>query len=235
MNALIIIGITVSLLLGVVMFISTYNFIFAGIAFAISLIYFFAMALPIYKKHIKKVARFHECYHFINTFIISLSIKSSIKGALESSFESMGDAFLKEMEGMVELNENEKLNHLTQYFPFHIYGLFLNLINLWSEQGGNIIDMSTYLINESRLMEEYLTESQRISRKNLLEFGVLWTFSMLILVILRFALSQFYGKLSTQIYFPIAILGIIVFLLITIHVALLRTTKIEIRGWQNGK
>ncbi len=235
MNTLIIIGIIVSILLGVVMYISTYNFIFTGIAFLLSMLYFFAMALPIYKKHIKKVARFHECYHFINTFIISLSIKSSIKGALDSTFESMGDKFINETVGMVELNENEKLNYLTQYFPFHIYGLFLNLINLWSEQGGNIIDMSTYLINESRLKEEYLTESQRITRKNLLEFGVLWTFSMFILVILRFALSQFYDKLSAQLYFPIAILGIIIFLLITIHIAILRATKIEIRGWENGK
>lgn len=235
MNTLIIIGAIASLLFGVVMFISTYNFIYSAIALALCAIYFFAIALPKYKKYETNLKRFHECYQFINTFIISLSIKGSLKGSLESTFDAMGDKFAQETQGMGELNESEKINYLSQYFPFHLYGLFINLINLWSEQGGNILDMSTYLMNDLRLKEEYLIESQRISKRNLLEFGILWMMSMIILVILRFALAQFYEKLSQQFFFPIAVLAILVFEIVTIHIAISRMTKVDIRGWNNGK
>ncbi len=235
MNTIIIIGIIVSLLLGVVVYISTNNVIFAVIALVISALYFFSIAMPKIKKNTIKTQRFHQCYSFINTFVISLSIRESIKGALETTLDNMGDRFNDNIQGLEELNENDKIEYFSQYFKFHIYGLFVNLIKLWSEQGGNIIDMSTQLINETRLIEEYITESQRMAKKHVMEFAILWLISLSILVILRFALAQFYNQIIKQMYFPFAVLGVVLVCLLTVHIALMRMTKVEIRGWEDVK
>lgn len=235
MNFVLVLGIIVSLLFGVVTLISTNNFIVAIVALVVSVLYFVLIAIPKLKKNNLKVERFHRCYSFINTFVISLSIKGSIKSALDSTLENMGDDFHKNVQGLEEFNESDKLNYLSQYFKFHIYGLFVNLINLWSEQGGDIIDMSSHLINEARLTEEYLTESARLSKKHVMEFGILWLISLSILVILRFALAQFYRNIIKQMYFPFAVLGIVLVCLFTIHIAIMRMTSIQIRGWEDVK
>lgn len=235
MSAIIIISIIVSLLFGVVVYIATNNIFVSIAALLISIVYFLLIAMPKIKKNAQKMQRYHQCYSFINTFTISLSIKGSIKGALDTTFESMGDDFTNNIQGLEELNENDKLSYLNQYFKFHIYGLFVNLINLWSEQGGNIIDMSAHLINEARLTKEYITESSRMAKKHVMEFAILWLISLAILVILRFALAQFYNQIIKQIYYPFAVLAIILVCLLTIHIAIMRVTKIDIRGWEDAK
>lgn len=235
MNIVIIIGMIIAIIFGVIVFISTNNIVFALIALAITILYFLFIASPKIKKNSVKIQRFHQCYSFINTFIISLSIKGSIKGALDTTFDSLGDSFVNNVQGLEELNENDKLNYLSQYFKFHIYSLFINLIDLWNEQGGNIIDMSTQLVNEARLTEEYIVETNRMAKKHIMEFAILWLISLAVLVVLRFALAQFYNKIIQQLFFPFAVLGIILVCLVTIHIAIIRMTKIQIRGWEDVK
>ncbi|MCR5505849.1 MAG: hypothetical protein K6F07_02510 [Bacilli bacterium] len=235
MNIAIIIGTIISLIFGVVTYVSTSNLIATAVSFAISFIYFLAIAGQMIKKYQLKINRYHECYQFCNTFLVSLSIKGAIKSAIDSTMETMPSNFKKKTMGMEEFNEEEKLQFLAQYFKFNTYGLFLNIVNLWSEQGGDILDMASHLINETRLTEEYIVESNRLAIKHVLEFAILWVFSLVILVVLRFALSQFYEKMIRQAYFPFAVVGILMFALATIHVAIVRMCRLEIRGWQDGK
>ena len=235
MNIVLIIGVIASIFFALVTYIATNNYIFAAIALVVSILYFILIAMPKIKRNNLKIKRFHECYSFINTFVISLSIKGSIKGAMESTFDNMGEDFKNNIQGLEELNESDKLNYLSSYFKFHIYGLFNNLIDLWSEQGGNIIDMSSHLINEARLTEEYIIECQRMNKKHILEFAILWVISLSIMMVLRFALAQFYTYIIKQVFFPFAVLIVILFCLLTIHIAIMRLNKIEIRGWNDAK
>lgn len=225
----------VSLLLGVVTYISTDNLIFTLIGLFISFIYFFFIGSNFIKRYLKVISRYHECYSFINTFIVSLSIKESPKYSFESTFDTMPDTFKKSLVGIEDLPVEEKISYLCKYFKFHIYGLFTKLVNLWSEQGGNILDMSSYLINQARLIEEYIAESVRLARKHIFEFSILWLFSLSIIIILRFALANFYEKIIQQISFPISILAVIILLLVTTHIAISRLCHLEIRGWEDAK
>lgn len=223
------------MLIGVVTYLSTSNLIVSGIAIAIFLLYFFTFGLIMYKKYINKINRFHDCYRFINTFVVSLSIKQSIKSAYETTLNVMSEDFHRDMKGIDDLNEVEKLSYLCKYFKFHVYGLFVDLINLWSEQGGDIIYMSSYLINESRLTEEYINETQTLSVRKIVEFGTLWLFTLAIIIVLRFSLGQFYDFLSKQIYYPFIMLAFMLFVLVTIHIAIVKFSKLEIKGWYDGK
>lgn len=233
MNSVVTIGILISVILGIASFVSSNNYIVGGVCLIISLLYFLLIARPKLIKHQVKIERFRECYHFINNFIVSLSIKGTITSAYESTMGSMSDDFMNRIENVETFSNKDKLEHLNRYFKFHIFALFIDLIDLYENQGGNILDMSHYLLEETRQTEEFISVSQTIARKRIVEFAILWMLTIGIMVFMRFALSQFYQTISKQLFYPIGIGGIVLFALASIHIAVMRITSLQIKGWSN--
>ena len=180
-----------------------------------------------------KSQRFHECYTFINNFIISLSIKNTVEGSFTSTLESMNPHFKKEVEGLEHLSGLEKLTYLSKYFTFDIYKLFLNIVSLYEEQGGNILSMSSLLTEQSRYQEQYLNKNSVLAKRKIIEFSTLWLFSISILIVLKFVLGQFYNTIFSQLIFQVLIGLMFVIVVISIHIFISRLTKVEIRGWNN--
>lgn len=228
-------GIIISAIFGVVTYIGSNNIIVSIAVLAISILYFLLVARPIYKKYTTKITRFHQAYHFINTFIVSLSIKASLPSAYESAMDAMPEDFVARNENLDSFDQKERLENLGKYFRFHSYSLFLDLINIYEEQGGDILDMSHYLLEEIRLTEEYIAENSSIARKKIMEFAILWFLTILIVVILRFALSTFYSSLTKQMFYTVGIGIVFIFALISIHVTLIKMTKLEIKGWNDNE
>ena len=228
-----VIGLVCSLIFGTVAYISTSNFIVTGVVAFMTIIYFAFFANKILSEYKKKIDRFHECYYFINNFVVTLSIKGSIRASLESVSNYCGQDYAKLIEGIKDLQDNDKIRYLQKYFKFHTYTLFVDLLSLYMEEGGDIIKMSNYLINQLRMTEEYIIKCNQMSKRKAFEFITLWTFSLVILVVLRFALSQFYKYLIKQLFYQIGIGVIFAFLLVTVHMLLLKISNVEIRGWNN--
>jgi len=235
MNKTLAFGIAISILLSLVTFISCNNFIVAGIILVLSILYFFFLANRMVKKFSIKVDRFHSCYHFINTFIVSLSIKGTISSAYDSSMETMNDDFKKEIENVEVFSQTDKLEHLNKFFKFHVFSLFIDFINIYQEQGGDVLAMSTYLLSEIKDTEDYISSSIALGKKKLTEFAILWFLTLGIMVFLRFALSQFFATISKQLFYPIGILSISLFCLITIHFSIVKCTKLKIKGWDDNE
>ena len=235
MNNILTIGIIISVVLGVASFISSNNYIVALIVLAISILYFLFLARPLLRKYEIKIKRFDECYHFINTFIVSLSIKGSISTSYESAISVMPTSFTSSIENVETFSQEDKLDHINKYFRFHVFSLFIDLINIFQEQGGNILEMSHYLLEETRLVEEYISTSQSIAKKRIVEFAILWLLTIGIMVLMRFALSQFFNTIAKQIFYPIGILVICIFCLFSIHIAITKMTKLQIRGWNDAE
>ncbi len=235
MNSVLTIGIIISVILGVTSFVASNNFIIAIAVLVISILYFVFIARPLINKYETKIKRFDECYHFINTFIVSLSIKGSVTSSYESSIQVMPESFISSIENIETFSQQDKLDHINKYFRFHVFSLFVDLINIYEEQGGNILEMSHYLLEETRLIEEYITTSKNITKKKMVEFSILWILTLGIMVFMRFALSQFFNVIAKQIFYPIGILFICLFCLLSIHVALCKMTKLKIRGWNDNE
>ncbi len=235
MNSVLTIGIIVSTILGVASFMASNNFIIAIIILALSIVYFLFIAKPMLRKYETKVKRFDECYHFINTFIVSLSVKGSVTASYESAIQIMGSDFINAIENVEAFSQKDKLEHINKYFRFHVFSLFVDLINIFEEQGGNILEMSHYLLEEARLTEEYISSSKSITKKKLTEFAILWLLTIGIMVFMRFALSQFFNTISKQIFYPIGILAICLFCLFSIHAAISKMSKLQIRGWNDAE
>ena len=233
MNTIITFGIIISLVLGIAGFVASNNIIVGGVILALSIIYFLVIAKPMFSKYRIKINRFHLCYHFINSFIVSLSIRNSINSAFDSSYELMPEDFHKEIENIEALKLEEKFDVINKYFRFHAFSLFLNLINIYEENGGNILEMSRHLLEELRMTEEYISSCESINKKKIMEFVILWILTLGIMVFMRFALSEFFNKMSSQLFYPIGIFVILLFCLITIHMAISKMTKLKIKGWND--
>ena len=235
MNQVVIIGIVISIIFGATGYLSSGNIIVGIISLLLPLIYFLFIARKTIYKYSVKISRFRECYHFINNFVVSLSIKNSVSSALESVIEAMPNKDFALSENVELFSVKEKIQYFSNYFRFHVYSLFIDLINLYEEQGGNILEMSRYLLEETRQVEDYIFRCQNIARKKIVEFAILWFLTLAIMVVMRFALSQFFSTISKQVFFPIGIGGILLFALISIHIAIIKMCHLKIKGWDDNE
>ncbi len=229
----ILVGIIVSLVLTGISFITTQNIFLAIFIFLMSNVFFVLIVNRKIKKNQLKIHRYHQCFHFINSFIISLNVKGSMSAAIQSGYETTDEDTKALIDSIKELNEEEKIMYLSKYFKFDLYRLFVDTVNLWNEEGGDILKMSQYLINQVRLKEQYLITCETIHRQKTVEFVVLWTISLAILAALRFALSQFFERIRQTIFYQVAVTVIILFVLVSIYILVTRISKLDLEGWKD--
>ena len=127
----------------------------------------------------------------------------------------------------------EKIAYLSKYFKFDIYHLFVDTILLWNEEGGDILKMSRYLIDQARLKEEYLLRCESMHKTKTIEFVILWSIALSILAVLRFALSQFFSYILHTIVYQTAIVIIMLFALFSVYLLVMRVTNLELEGWKD--
>ena len=232
MNFLLV-GIIVSIALTGLTFLASENiFISLGVLLLTNLFFIFFVKRQIDKAHLK-IHRYHQCFQFVNSFIISLNIKGSLSAAMQSGYETSDEVTREIIDSIKEMNEEEKITYLSKYFKFDIYHLFIDIILLWNEEGGDILQMSRYLIDQARLKEEYLLNCQSIHKTKSIEFVVLWSIALSILAVLRFALSQFFSYILHTLIYQISIVAIILFTLLSIYILTMRVVKLELEGWKD--
>ena len=229
------VGIVTSIVLAGVNFIASQNFLSTVFIFLITNVFFVLIVKRQMHKTQLKTHRYHQCFQFINTFIISLNVKSSMSAAMQSSYETTDEDTKEIIDSIKELNEEEKLSYLIKYFKFDIYRLFVDTIKLWNEQGGNILKMSEYLINQARLKEQYLLNCETIHKQKTVEFVILWSISLAILGILRYALSQFFFKISGSLFYQVSISTIVLFALFSIYILVMRVSNFDLEGWKDDE
>ena len=223
-------GFIVSAIIGFITFYATSNVFIGGGVLIASIVFYFLIAHKQLQKFVSKINRIHECYLFINNFLITLSIKGSLNAAFEATTNSISEEFIEYVASIGDLNQQEKLLYLSKYFTFHIYRIFVDIVLLWQEEGGNILDMSSHITNEMREIEEYVTYCKSVSKRKSLEIGTLWLFSLAIVVVLRLALSDIFAKLLTNLVYIIAVPCLMLIFLFSMYLLIQRVTNLEIRG-----
>lgn len=232
---IVLVGIIVSMVFAGVTFIATQN-IFSTIGiFFIFIAFFVLIARRLINNSQQKVRRYHECYQFINSFIISLNVKGSLSSAMQSAYDTSDSGTKEIIDSINELSEEEKLSYLIKYFKFDLFRLFVDTVSLWNEQGGDIIKMSHHLIEQVRLKEEYLLTCQSINKSKSIEFVILWAIALMILAALRFSLSQFFVRVSQTIFYQVAVVVTMLFALVSIYILFKRVTNLNLEGWKDDE
>ena len=231
----VLVGIIVSCVFAGVTFIASQNIVSTLFIFLFTNAFFVLIVRRQMNKSQQKIHRYHECFQFINSFVISLNIKGSLSSAFQSGYETSDESTKEIIDSIKELNDDEKLSYLTKHFKFDLYRLFVDTVNLWNEQGGDILKMSQYLINQARLKEEYLITCESIHKQKTVEFVVLWSIALAILAALRFALSQFFNRITNLLFYQIAVVAIILFAILSIYILVMRVNKLELEGWKEDE
>ena len=229
------VGVVVSTAFAGICFIASENIFSSLFIFLISNAFFVFLVNRQMNKTRLKIHRYHECFQFINSFIVSLNIKGSMSAALESSYQTADQETTEIIDSIKEMNEEEKVSYLQKYFKFDLYRLFVDMVSLWNEQGGDILSMSRYLVDQVRLKEEYLLNCQSIHKSKTIEFVVLWSISLSILAALRFALSQFFSYVRQTIVYQVMVVVVMLFALASIYLLVHRVTKLELEGWSDDE
>ena len=229
MKSTLLFSVIISLVIGFVAYLSSNN-LYIGLGIGLLyLLYYLIFAMKKLKNYSRKVYRIHNCYKFMNAFLITMSVRNSLEESYRSGIQgSSGELkhIVAEIENMESL---ERLNYLRKYFNLSIYKMFLNVVELYLDQGGNILKMSDSLISESTRIEDTLNKATQSSRKYLLEFIILWGLSLGILLFMRFGISSFYlMMLNSPIFLGVLIIYYLL-ILFSIHMLIGRISELYIK------
>ncbi|MCH3909923.1 MAG: hypothetical protein LKF75_03000 [Bacilli bacterium] len=206
-------SIIISLLFGGLAYaISSHLYIGIGIFLLYSIVFIVVFA-PMLKKFQAKERKRHECYRFVNGFIVSLSVSGSLDDAYQSATLGAVDEEESLLKAISNLSVNERIDYLASYFVEPYYRMFLSIISLYLDQGGDLLDLAEPLIKEVGHNEIFKDEIHDVKIRYLGQFISLWFMSALVLLFVRIGLNGFYDSLSKSLpylltsvaYFLIAI------------------------------
>ena len=117
------------------------------------LLYYFVIGRKFLVKKDRLTKRIHACYHFINAFIISMSVKESLEDAYQSGIRFEDKELNEITENLENLKVSDRILYLREFFNLAVFKMFINVLNLYQDQGGNILSMSDDLISEATRIE----------------------------------------------------------------------------------
>lgn len=219
----------ITLVVSAVAYFSSMNLYTPILVFVMYLMYYFIFGRKRLVRKEQLTRRIHVCYHFINAFIISMSVKESMEDAYQSGIR-YEDKEIKEIAGGLEnLKVSDRISYLREFFNLAVFKMFMNVLNLYQDQGGNILSMSEELISESTRIEKSLSESNAESNKHLVQFLLLWIMSSSVLLFIRFSISSFYETMIKSPIFAGFLLVFFILILFSIHLFIVRYSSIVVK------
>ncbi len=220
-----VITLLVTIMVFLLSFVCLDNWIITLILSVITFLYSFLYATKLLKNYKIKIAKSRDCSNLINTIIISLSSSNSLESAYNDATINVSKDLEKELVKCNSDNTWENLQNLSNYFNFFKYTVFLNLLNIFINNGGNILEMTSVLRDEIDREDKCTNTIALINSRKVREFLTLWGFSILIILFCRFGLANVYEMMRTNNIFSYGILAFIIFLLLSFHFLLLNIYK----------
>jgi uncharacterized membrane protein YfcA len=197
-------------------------------AVGVFLVFFLVLCFfvrPLYERSAIKTRKRHECFRFVNGFLVSLAVTSSPEEAYASALSGTSKELSDLSDSLAKETVSSRLHYLSQYFLEGYYPMFLSIFALYSEQGGDLLTMAEPLLKETTRAEESANSLAKESRKKLGEFATLWLMGALIMGFLRYGLSSFYDRLANSLpyllttlsYFLVCLTSFVVFSLAWTH------------------
>ena len=223
--------------LGFLCYISTINYIYSAVLVVIFIVDYFVLMRKKITHYFDLIERVHTSYHFINSFIITLSVKDSFEDAYQNGIRINNARLNAETKELTEMPTIERVRYLQGYFKLSIYKMFLNVLDLYQDQGGNILSMSDNLLRECTRTEKTLNDTLSLGYKHLIEFIILWLLSLVILLFMRFSIEQFYVLMLKNVFIVPMIFGFFLLCIGSINLFINSftglTVKEEQKQWKN--
>lgn len=186
------------------------------ISLAVLLIYAligYVLLLPMITAYQSKSRRRNEAYRFINAYLISLSATQSLERAFGAGCEGIEGEFAERVNDIGNLEAKQRTEYLASYFENPLYQMFLSILSLYEDQGGDVLALSGSLLEELTRVEQNARGMEKEGRKNLLQYLVLWGMAIAVVAFLRIGLGTFYALAKNEWVYILAIAAFFLFLL----------------------
>jgi hypothetical protein len=193
------------------------NIIISLTLFVVYFLYFWFIGMPRLRAYHNRLYRHQECYHFINAFVLSLSVKATISAAFEVVEHRLNKQLVDEIKLVNRLDTFETLTYLNNYFQFKKYELFLRIIDLYIQQGGDVLDMFSLLLANARHEQSQNNHLKMISQRKLNNFVILWLLTIIVAIFARFSINELYVEMLASIIFQFGFFIYFIFMLYSIH------------------
>lgn len=181
-----------------------------GVGF-FQLLIFLLFIVPMINSYRERIRKRHECYRFINSFIISLSVVYSGENAYESAIIGARGEEKEIFDGIAEYGVKERLDYLKTYFLEKYYGMFISMYELYVEQGGDILSMAAPLLENATQVEETENAKDKLTVANLFSTIIMWLLGDIIILFIKNSLANFYGQIITHMEFVLVALSYFLF------------------------
>ncbi len=145
-------------------------------------------------------------FYFMNQFILTLSVKTSIASTLTELYPSLHPLIRRALDDDEGLPAIDTLKRLNVLLDFPLYSIFLHMIDIHIHHGGSIIDMTDMLLSRARREEIEWYEKRLTIKKKLGQLILLWLLNFLILLFVRFGLSEIFVDVFPTLIFKMFIL-----------------------------
>jgi len=217
----------IALVIGGIAWAGTDSWLLSGTIAGIVLLYLLFYVDKTLKNHRQNIKKRHECYQFINSFIIAISVKKTVGAALETITDQFKGALKEELNSVDHLDSLDTVTYLNKYFSLPLYDLFLKIITLYLEQGRDILQMSELLIYEARRMEENINVLDIMGKRKAINFAILWIMTGVIILFCRFGIKAFYLQMLGSPLFLSILVGFFLFALLSFHLMLKQYVEIN--------
>jgi hypothetical protein len=173
------------------------------------------------KKYLEIVDEFQA---FANSLILQLSSTPPV-----DSFVKIAPFFNNEVKAILENEEasiSDKLNYFEQRYNFNLFQIFRKLIEIYVEQGGNILTMSLEMLTQIDYFKIATYEIHYDNSKKKMDVLILWGLAILCIIVLRFTLQTYYIQIMQGPFFFVIVAFLLLFL-ISIFLLYNKYTKVQ--------
>ncbi len=200
---LVVIYVILSIFLGVFNYFVTLNFYFSIILFALSMLLSIILLATKQEKAELKEKRTLECVSFINMYILAFDRYKNHEETLNKISDSFSSSLQEQTALIKHLNSIEKLEYLEKYFKLNVYKVFIGIIKDYKKEDGSILTVCQNLFYDLRKIEENVLDFNQLRKRKLIEFGLFWGLTYLIVATLRYTLGDFFLSMIELDFLPI--------------------------------
>ena len=183
------------------------------------------LCLPRFRLLQRKRQARKDCFRFMNSFITTCSVTSSLIKSFEVACEGATGDMKEALSGTDGNKVEDRLSFLSPYFQSPLYEVFLSVVFIYQNRGGDILALSSALLEEAAKVEADGDKRLKGGASRMLKHGLLWVMSLGIVAFLRFALSSFYGQLLVSSTYLLSLGFYFVFLLFSLVFYCFRYTE----------
>lgn len=153
---------------------------------------------------------------FIDQYIASLSVHKTVLAAFNNTLEVSDVRIKNELMSFTEVDPLEKIEFLASIFTANIYQSFIKNVKTYNEIGGDILLSSSFLLKEIAEERTLIMKNRQLTSQTLIELLTGWFFVFLIVLMLKFAVTDIYHQLLMNPIFSYGLEAFILLILVSV-------------------